>query len=238
MDVAYAPAHGRRGMLDIHLPDGGRHLPVVMVIHGGGLTSLSKERMRNVCTFIVEQGWAAVNVNYRLLPDNPFPAPLADVLDAFKWVRETDEADLARQDRGRVAVLGASAGGYLVAMMGMLLGKKALRSVVDISGLSTRRRTDEIPAGYDGRWSKAPVELVHADAPPFLCVHSRRDGVVAFSESEKLVEALRKAGASAELYSFAGPDNLHGIWCEQDAPAPRLLPELEDVIAAFLRKTL
>ncbi len=238
LDVAYAPEHGQRGKLDIHLPDDAESLPVVMVIHGGGLRSLSKERMRNVCTFLVEQGWAAVNVNYRLLPDNPFPAPLEDVLDAFRWLQQTEDADLVRQDRTRVAVLGASAGGYLVSMMGVLLGKDQLNAVVDISGPSTRRRTEEPVEGYDEQWFKPPVELAHAGAPPFLCVHSTCDGVVDFSESERLVAALRDAGGQAELYSYEGPDQLHGIWTKQDAPMPRLLPELEARIAEFLRAHL
>ncbi|MFW6189610.1 MAG: alpha/beta hydrolase [Planctomycetota bacterium] len=237
-DVAYAPEHGREGMLDIHRPEAAENTPIVMVVHGGGLQALSKERMRNVCTFLVERGWAAVNVNYRLLPDSPFPAPLADVLDAFRWVREAEREELAGLDRRRVAAVGASAGGYLVAMMGLLLGADKLRAVVDISGPSTRRRTEQVADGCDRRWFEPPIQLVHGDAPPFLCVHSRRDGVVDFSESERLVAALRTAGARAELHAYDGPDELHGIWTEQEAAMPRLLPELEDRIAAFLETNL
>ena len=64
-DIAYAPAHGERGLLDLALPDDANGRPVVMVVHGGGLQALSKARMDRVAEFVAEQGWAAVNVNYR-----------------------------------------------------------------------------------------------------------------------------------------------------------------------------
>jgi len=238
MDVVYNAEHGERGLVDIHMPDGAEGLPIVMVIHGGGLRALSKERMGALAEWVAEEGWVAVNVNYRLLPDNPFPAPLADVLEAYEWVRAGKDADLARQDTSRISVMGASAGGYLVCMMGLLLGKEKVRSVVDISGPTTRYRSDQKPEGYDERWFKTPVELAHADAPRFLCVHSTCDGVVDFSESEKMVAALKDVGARAELHAFVGSDKLHGIWTDQDATKPHLLPELKERIASFLRETL
>lgn len=62
-DIVYAPDHGIRGRLDVVLPDGGRDLPLEMVVHGGGMWSLSKERMHRVAEFVATRGWVAVNVN-------------------------------------------------------------------------------------------------------------------------------------------------------------------------------
>ena len=239
-NIAYAPEHGERGRLDLVLPDGASGRSVVMVIHGGGMRALSKERMDNVAAFVAEQGWAAVNVNYRLLPGHPYPAPLEDTLAAFEWIQETDEPGLVRQDRSRVALLGASAGGFLVLMMGFLLGPKRVRAIVDISGPATRSRASEQSPreGKDPRLFSAPVDLVGAEAPPLLAVHSRVDGVVDPAESTAVVARVRQAGGRAELYSYDGPDKLHGIWQVQDDPHPRLLPHIEEKIAAFLRETL
>ena len=239
-DLPYAPSHGRRGLLDLHLPDAEEGRPVVMVIHGGGLQALSKERMDNVAAFVAERGWAAVNVNYRLLPDHPYPAPLEDTLTAFEWIQETDEPGLVRQDRSRVALLGASAGGFLVLMIGLLLGPRRVRAIVDISGPSTRGRASEQSPreGQDPRLFCAPVDLVGPETPPLLAVHSRVDGVVSPAESTAVVERVRRAGGRAELYSYDGPDSLHGIWQVQDDPRPRLLPHIEEKIAAFLHEML
>jgi acetyl esterase/lipase len=71
----------------------------------------------------MEQSWTAVNTNYRLLPDHPFPAPLQGVLRAYAWVQDANHLVLARQDTTRVALLGASAGGFLAMAAGLMLHK-------------------------------------------------------------------------------------------------------------------
>ena len=53
-----------------------------------------------------------------------------------------------------------------------------------------------------------------------------------------MVERIRRAGGRAELYSYDGPDRLHGIWQAQDDPHPRLLAHIEERIAGFLRESL
>jgi len=239
-DIAYAPEHGERGMLDLVLPDDASGRPVVMVVHGGGMRALSKARMDRVAAFVAEMGWAAVNVNYRLLPDHPYPSALEDALAAFEWIRATDEPGIARQDRSRVALLGASAGGFLVLMMGFLLGPERVRAIVDISGPSMRSRASEASPreGKDPRLFSAPVDLVGPQTPPLLAVHSRVDGVVDPAHSAAVVERVCKAGGRAELYSYEGPDKLHGIWQVQNDPHPRLLRHIEERIARFLGETL
>ena len=239
-NIAYAPAHGERGRLDLVLPDDASGRPVVMVVHGGGMQALSKERMDRVAEFLAERGWAAVNVNYRLLPDHPYPAALEDTLAAFEWIQATEEPGLVRQDRSRVALLGASAGGFLALMMGFLLGPERVRAIVDISGPSTRSRaSEESPReGRDPRLFRAPVDLVGPDTPPLLAVHSRVDGVVDPAESTAVADRVRGAGGHATLYSYDGPDRLHGIWQVQDDPHPRLLTHIEERIAEFLREWL
>ena len=101
-NIDYAPEHGERGRLDLFLPEDASNCPVVMVIHGGGLQALNKERMDGVSEFIAERGWAVVNINYRLLPIHPFPAPLEDVLRAYQWILDTNHELVCRQDRTRI----------------------------------------------------------------------------------------------------------------------------------------
>ena len=245
-NIVYASEHGERGRLDLHLPDNATNCPLVMVIHGGGLQALSKERMDGVAAFIAEQGWAAVNVNYRLLPDHPFPAQVQDVLRAYRWIQETDQEDIVRQDRTRVALLGASAGGFLAMMAGLLLGIAQVRAIVSISGPSLHGgpclrdlSIAKLSAvkGLDPQMFSPPTELVSSDAPPLLATHSRNDTVVAVEHAIAIVQRMKAAGGHAELYLYDGLNELHGIWRDDRAPL-RLFPHIEDVIAAFLRTML
>ncbi|MEK7414899.1 MAG: hypothetical protein AAB263_16415 [Planctomycetota bacterium] len=86
-----------------------------------------------------------------------------------------------------------------------------------------------------------------SSSPPLLCTHSHCDGLVDLYQAKCLVAAYHTAGARAELYANDGNDLNHGIWPSGyggpvDGPAGRhiadlnhLLPELETVIAAFVR---
>jgi acetyl esterase/lipase len=164
------------------------------------------------------------------------------VLRVIRWVRETDRQDLCCLDRTRIALLGASAGGYLAMMAGLLLGPEQVRSIVSISGPSLRSYATEgvrtaQAENLDPRLFSAPIELVRPGAPPLLCTHSRIDTVVGVEHSEAIVQRLLEVGCHAELYLYEGHNELHGIWRGDRRPL-RLGMQIEKRIAAFLRKTL
>ncbi len=233
-NIQYAPDHGVRGCLDVSTPDQASETPIVMVIHGGALREFSKERMVGIVEWVVEQGWAAVNVNYRLLPDVSFPAPLDDTLSAFRWIKTADHEALARLDRGRVALLGASAGGFLALTAGLILGMPDVRAIVSIAGPT---RPNWYPGvrdpAKDAHLYLAPVELVAPNAPPVLAVHSRNDKLVPTQESIQFVEIMRGAGRSASLYLFDGPGEQHGVWRNTTEPL-HPSPDIEHEMAVFL----
>jgi len=209
------------------------------VIHGGALREFSKERVAGWAQFIVEQGWVAVNINYRLVSDAPYPAALRDVLAACQWLRETDHEDLQRQDRTRVALLGGSAGGFLAMMAGLMLEREQVRSIVSISGpaLPGRYGNNLPEESLDPQLLSAPIELVSPQAPPLLATHSRNDRLVEPEESMAMVQRMREAGCCAELYLYDGPGDQHGIWRDDRLPL-RLFEHIEAAIKAFLLKTL
>jgi acetyl esterase/lipase len=193
--------------------------------------------MTGVSTFIAEQGWVAVNINYRLLPDHPFPAALEDVLAAYRWIKNTDQEDISRQDRTRVTLLGASAGAFLAMMAGLILGRGKVQSIVSISGPSQRRRaSDSAASDLDPRLLSAPVELVNPESPPLLAIHSRNDELVKPEESIAIVKRMQEAECQAELYLYDGPGKQHGIWRDDRTPL-RFFQHIEDVIAKFIRIT-
>ena len=56
----------------------------------------------------------------------------------------------------------------------------------------------------------SPVELVGPDTPPILSVHGDQDPVVPFAQSERLHQALDRAGVPNRLHVIAGGG--HGDW--------------------------
>jgi acetyl esterase/lipase len=61
--------------------------PIFVVYHGGGycLGDLDSEAI--LCRKFTDLGGVAINVEYRLAPESPFPIPVMDAYDALKWVR-------------------------------------------------------------------------------------------------------------------------------------------------------
>jgi len=112
-DVAYAAPAGPSHRLDIYRPTRARQpLPVIMYVHGGGFSMLSKETHRVMAVSIARAGYLVFNINYRQGPRFRYPAPLEDACSALLWVR----ANCARfgGDPACIGLAGESAGGNLV----------------------------------------------------------------------------------------------------------------------------
>ncbi|WP_085870721.1 MULTISPECIES: alpha/beta hydrolase [unclassified Nocardioides] len=116
-DIAYAPEHGKRGLLDIYLPAEGEvsNAPVLLQVHGGGWTIGNKDQQGiPLMQHMAAKGWVCVAINYRLAPRNPFPAQIIDVKQAIAWIREHIEE--YGGDPDYIAITGGSAGGHLTAL--------------------------------------------------------------------------------------------------------------------------
>lgn len=93
--------------------------PGFVNFHGGAFIFGDLETEHPRCLAMAAEGGAvSVGVDYRLAPENPFPAGLEDCYAALEWVVEN--ADELRIDPSRVAVGGGSAGGNLAAAVALL----------------------------------------------------------------------------------------------------------------------
>lgn len=91
----------------------------VVWIHGGGMITGAPWMDHALCSRLArELGVLVVSVDYRLAPEDPFPAGLDDCFTALTWVHE-HAADLG-VDPARIAVGGESAGGGLAAMLSQM----------------------------------------------------------------------------------------------------------------------
>ena len=114
-DVAYVKDGHERQKLDLYLPAGAKNLPLVVWIHGGGWQNGSKDR--TPAQSLLTRGYAVASLNYRLSSHAVFPAQLEDCKAAIRWLRTH-----AREhgfDPDRIGVWGSSAGGHLVALLGV-----------------------------------------------------------------------------------------------------------------------
>ena len=93
-------------------------LPVLVYYHGGGWVIGDLDTHDVLCRQLCNlSGCAVIAVDYRLGPENRFPAAVDDALAAARWVRE--EAATLKVDANRMAVGGDSAGGNLAAVVAL-----------------------------------------------------------------------------------------------------------------------
>jgi acetyl esterase len=97
-------------------PLGAGPFPVLVWYHGGGWVIGSAENSTPTAKrFAAGAECVVVNVDYRLAPEDPFPACPDDCVAVARWVLE-HTSDIGG-DRARVAVGGDSAGGNLAAVV-------------------------------------------------------------------------------------------------------------------------
>ena len=94
--------------------------PTLMYVHGGGFVGCSPRTHRAITSAFALQGFRVFAPDYRLAPEHPFPAPLDDVVAAWRALRALHDADSPAQ---RLVLAGESAGGNLsLALMLVLRG--------------------------------------------------------------------------------------------------------------------
>jgi acetyl esterase/lipase len=118
-DLVYAGTDHPRQRLDLYLPKTptGTKLPLVVFIHGGGWQNGDKAAgAGRVLPFVRSGGFVGASIGYRLSGDATWPAQIHDCKAAIRWLR--GNAGTYGIDPDRIAVIGSSAGGHLVAMLG------------------------------------------------------------------------------------------------------------------------
>ncbi|RZL86604.1 MAG: alpha/beta hydrolase, partial [Variovorax sp.] len=147
-DVAYGP-HARH-RLDVFTPSGAVSGDVLVFVHGGafvrGDKTVSEALYDNVCRWFARQGVIAVNVEYRLAGDAPFPGGSEDVGAAVHWLAQ--HVGTLGGDASRIFLMGHSAGGTHVASYccePLLADAFAQAPVAGAVLVSARLRADVLP---------------------------------------------------------------------------------------------
>jgi acetyl esterase len=93
--------------------------PVIVYFHGGGWTVGSIDTHdATTSALAARSGCVVASVEYRLAPEDPFPASLLDCYSAASWIAANGEA--LGVDGGRLAIAGDSSGGNTAAAVALL----------------------------------------------------------------------------------------------------------------------
>ena len=88
--------------------DGASGDGVTLYLHGGGYVIGSPATHRELARRLsLAAGGEVLTLDYRLAPENPFPAPVEDAVAAYRWLLERG------REPSKVSIAGDSAGGGL-----------------------------------------------------------------------------------------------------------------------------
>ncbi len=215
----YDARHGLR--LDAYVPPGRGPFPAVIVVHGGGWEAGDKVTyITPVLEPLARAGFAWFSIDYRLTPEVRHPEQLDDLRKAIRFVR--DNARRFRVDPGRLALLGESASGQMVAQVAT--GDRELAAVVSFYGVYdfVPMVTDASPRSLLVRLfaldtlddeSRAtlqqysPAYHVSKTMPPVLLIHGTDERL--WAQGQAMRDRLAAAGAAHELYAVEGAP--HGM---------------------------
>lgn len=228
-NITYLTASGVELKLDVYRPRAtSGPLPTAILIHGGGYRIQStKEAFALNAIPWLQMGWNAVNVEYRSSGVALAPAAVEDIRCALRWV--TQNAKQYNIDPNRIVLTGASAGGHLASIGGMLPesagldrrcpGREPLKvaAIVSWYGVFDYTALVEDPTrDYAVSWIGpqpnrmevaklvSPATYVRAGVPPLLHIHGDADPTVPYEQGVREVEALKKVGVAAELFTVPG----------------------------------
>lgn len=252
-DLEYAQVKGVSLKLDLYRPvtKPSAPMPLVIWVHGGGWKAGTKANCP--AAWLAAKGYAVASLDFRLLPEHPWPAQIEDPIAALRWLRK--ESGRYGFDAERTAAMGGSSGGHVVALWGTLTlpPEDKVKAVVDWYGptdlltmppnvLSEKRTRAELAKANgalllggvvmdqpDKAKAVSALHQVSKDDVPFLIMHGTADTSVPVDQSERLHAALKAVGVESTLKLLPGAG--HG-GKEFDAPDSRAL------VQAFLDRHL
>ncbi|CRG83565.1 hypothetical protein PISL3812_00918 [Talaromyces islandicus] len=91
---------------------------VFLYFHGGGWVLGNIDTENTVCSNVCQRaGVVVVSVDYRLAPENPFPAAVHDSWEALLWLHTASTISTLRINTHSLSIGGSSAGGNLAAVL-------------------------------------------------------------------------------------------------------------------------
>ncbi|MBA4284956.1 MAG: alpha/beta hydrolase [Xanthomonadaceae bacterium] len=223
--VVYTPADWPKALSgDLIVPDGaappgGR--PAVVVLHGGAWHKGDRGNSRNMARRLADNGFVALAIDYRLVPDAIYPAQVLDVQQAIRWLRAN--ATPLAINPARIALWGSSAGAHLAALTASLSpGDRLFDPEARVQAVVGGGTPTDFRDGGGGngslarflgeRWHQgstvfveaSPIAHASADDPPVFLFHGDADRIVPVSQATAYRDALTAAGVPNTLVQVPG----------------------------------
>jgi acetyl esterase/lipase len=227
---------------------------VILYLHGGGYCIGSINTHRGMVSHIARVAETrALLIDYRLAPENPFPAALEDSTAAYKWL--LSQGIVA----GDIIIAGDSAGGGLTISTLVSLKEKGIPSPAaavlispwvdlaitgdsiiskaDIDPMVTKEGLIEMAEAYMGDTDPrtplaSPLFADLEDLPPML-IHVGTAEIL-LDDAIRIFDHARKAGVEVTLNKAEG---MCHVWHFFTIMLPEALEAIEEV-ARFMRKHL
>jgi len=217
---------------------------VILYIHGGGWVLGAPITHRGLNSTIAKAtGIKILSIDYRLAPEHPFPAPLEDCVDAYKWLLSNG----FKSDH--IIIAGDSAGGNLTLTTLLKLRDQGIDLPAGVVCLSP---ATDLTLSDDSYFENAETDPILADIGVFwwmvvyLAGEDPRNPYISplFGDLKGLPPILIQASTCEMLYSDAtrfvekakkvGTDAILQAWDEMthvfQGLSEELIPEVKDAI--------
>jgi acetyl esterase/lipase len=225
---------------------------VVFYVHGGGFISCSPRTHRPIAAALARKtDFRLFSVDYRLAPEDRFPAALEDLSKAYRWLLEQNVSP------ERVAFAGDSAGGGLVLSLLLRLRDEnlplpacavcfsawtdltgtsdSIRANADVDDMFYPENTGEFARAYLGEASAenplvSPVFGAYENFPPVLFHVGSTE--ILLDDSRRIHQKIQAAGGESHLEIY---EDIFHCW----QMAVEMLPEAKDSLdkaAEFIRR--
>jgi alpha-L-fucosidase 2 len=248
-DIEFAKPGGASLTLDAFVPEGKGPFPTCILVHGGGFTRGDKQMfIKPLFEPLSQAGFTWFTINYRLAPTNRFPANIEDTEAAIRWVKA--HANEYKVDPRRVAIIGESAGGHIVSMVGVRAkGETSVAAVVPIYAphdleLQVRTRnalgpsmtallglTELNDVACKILRDASSTSYLRKDLPPYLLIHGDKDTQVPYEQSVKFQKRMHAIGARCDFITIKDGGHGMGGW-------DKLGSDYQAQLIAWLRTTL
>ena len=251
-DIEFSRAGGEALLMDAHIPQGPGPFAAVILVHGGGWSAGSKQAafIKPLFPVLDGSGLAWFSIDYRLSPKYKHPAAAEDVEQAIRYVKT--HAREFRVDPNRLALMGESAGGHLVALVGLhhkaetgvaavvpFYGAFDLEALLAARGVVSQGYTNFLGISDLSEKSRAILReasaatYVKPGAPRFLLIHGTKDEAVPYDQSVRFAAQLKAAGVPCDFYTVQ--DGIHGVINWEKNPGQHAY---KAILVDWLRKTL